>query len=82
MTTLSTVATADQLFAAAFDVPRDPRSAEYKVGALAALRFRIEGRKITRPYSAGSAADDAYHAGIAEGHAIWRRAQAEAAGVA
>lgn len=75
MTTTPTGATANQLFAAAFDVPRDPRSNEYKAGALAALHFRIEGRKIPRPYSAGTAADDAYHAGIAEGHAIWRRAQ-------
>lgn len=69
-------ATAD-LFVQAFDVPRDLRSPEYKAGALAALQFRLSERKIPRPYIAGTAADDAFYAGVAEGHAIWRRAQAE-----
>lgn len=70
--------TVDQLFAAAFDMPRDPRSPEYKAGVRAALSFRIDGLPIRHPYPAGSAADDAFAAGIQEGHAIWRRAQAEA----
>lgn len=73
-------ATVDQLFDAAFNVPRDLRSDEYRAGARAALAFRIDGVRIPHPYAASTAQDDAYHAGIAEGHAIWRRAQAEAAG--
>ena len=73
---------ADQLFNAAFAVPRDPRSPAYKAGVRAALQFRIEGRRIPRLYEPGTAEDDAYYAGITEGHAIWRRAQAEKAGVA
>lgn len=75
-------ATADELFAAAFSVPRDPRSPAYKQGVLAALRFRIEGRRIPKLYDPATAEDDAYYAGQAEGHAIWRRAQAESAGAA
>ena len=64
----------DQLLAAAFNVPRDPRSPEYKAGARAALDFRANAVRIPHPYTAGSAADDAYHAGIQEGHVIWRKA--------
>ncbi|MBB3118373.1 hypothetical protein [Pseudoduganella violacea] len=80
--TLATAMTAYELFSAAFSVPRDPRSPAYKQGVLAALKFRIEGRRILKPYEAGTAEDDAYYAGIAEGHAIWRRTQAESAGAA
>lgn len=75
-------ATVDQLFTAAFAVPRDPRSPSYKAGVRAALQFRIEGRRIPKLYDPGTAEDDAYYAGIAEGHAIWRRARAESAGAA
>ena len=64
----------DQLLAAAFNVPRDPRSPEYKAGAWAALDFRVNAVRIPLPYASGSAADDAYHAGIQEGHVIWRKA--------
>lgn len=74
--------TAAQLFAAAFDVARDPRSPEYRAGVLAALEFRVDGKHIVRPYAAGTAADDAFDGGLSEGHSIWRRAQAEAAGAA
>lgn len=73
---------ADQLFTAAFAVPRDPRSPAYKAGVRAALQFRIEGRRIPKMYEPGTAEDDAYYAGIAEGHAIWRRTQAESTGAA
>ena len=72
----------DQLFDASFNVPRDPRSPEYKAGARAALDFRVNAVRIPHPHTAGSAADDAYHAGIEEGHVIWRMAQADAAGAA
>lgn len=68
-------AIAADLFAQAFERPRDPRSAEYRTGVLAALQFRLAGHAITRPYSAGTAADDAFDAGMVEGHALWRRAQ-------
>lgn len=68
-------ATADELFAAAFNQPRDPRSPAYKQGVRAALQFRIEGRRIPKLYDPATAEDDAYYAGQAEGHAIWRSAQ-------
>jgi hypothetical protein len=76
------IGTVDQLHTAAFDRPRDPRSAEYKAGVRAALEFRIEGAPIARPYPAGTAQDDAFDGGLAEGHAIWRAAAASVAGAA
>ncbi|MGK5053587.1 hypothetical protein [Janthinobacterium sp. RB2P8] len=69
---------ADQLLDAAFSVPRDPRSSQYKAGARAALVFRTEETPIPQPYPAGSVEADAFSAGIEEGHAIWRRVQAAA----
>jgi hypothetical protein len=81
-TSTTPTATADELFAAAFSVPRDPRSQAYKHGVLVALKFRIEGRRNPKRYDPATAEDDAYYAGQAEGHAIWRRVQAESAGAA
>jgi len=72
----------DQLFQTAFYNGRTPRSQEYKAGARAALAFRIERRDIDPPHQAGTAAADAYFAGIAEGHALWRTAMAKIGGVA
>lgn len=66
------VGLADRLFKAAFETPRNPRSAEYKAGARAVLDYRISGIRISSPHPAGSAQFDAYHAGVTEGHAIWR----------
>ena len=63
----------DQLMAAAFAGPRSPRSPEYRAGARAVLAFRITSAPIRRPYAAGTAQDDAFDAGQAEGHIIWRR---------
>lgn len=63
----------ETLFRAAFEAPRDPRSEPYKAGARAALAFRIDGEKIPRPYAPATAEDDAFYAGLAEGHSIWRR---------
>lgn len=57
-----------------FSVPRDPRSTAYKTGVMAALHHRIDGQPIHAPYAAGSAESDAFHAGLAEGHAAARRA--------
>lgn len=74
--TTSSGRSADQLFTQAFAGPRDPRSTEYRAGVMAALRYRVDGIAITRPYAAGTAQDDAFDAGQVEGHAIWRRAQA------
>lgn len=65
----------DAIFASAFDVPRDPRSDEYRAGVRAAIQFRVDGTPITRPYPIGSAGDDAFDGGLAEGHSIWRRTQ-------
>lgn len=79
---MSAATSADQLFAAAFAVPSDPRSNAYKQGVRAALLFRIEGRRIPRLYDPASAEDDAFHAGTAEGHTIWRASVASAAGAA
>lgn len=78
MTTTSTNTaghSAEQLFSQAFNAPRDPRSLEYKAGVRAALQFRVDGARITRPYPIGSASDDAFDGGLAEGHALWRRSQ-------
>lgn len=71
---ISTGSIAGALFQQAFGVPRDPRSQQYKNGVRAALAFRIEGRRIPKLYEAGTADDDAFHAGVQEGHAIWRNA--------
>jgi hypothetical protein len=73
---------ADQLFNQAFNTPRDPRSPAYKAGVRAALQFRIDGRRIPRLYDPATAEDDAYYAGQAEGHAIWRAAVAQIGGAA
>lgn len=66
------ILSAHKIFDRAFSRPRDPRSAEYKAGVMAALRFRIEGTKINRPYRIGTAAADAFFSGISEGHSLWR----------
>lgn len=71
------VSLVDQLFNAAFDPTRmrDPRSPEYKAGVRAVLEYRINGTRIRCSYPAASARSDAYHAGVTEGHAIWRAHQ-------
>jgi hypothetical protein len=63
---------ADDLFTKAFNVPRDPRSPEYKAGALYILRLKTGGERQRCPYEAGSSQADAWHAGTDEGHRIWR----------
>lgn len=81
-TSIAGVLSVDQLFQTAFYNGRTPRSSEYKSGARAALAFRIERRDIDPPHQAGTAAADAYFAGIAEGHALWRAAVAKIGGAA
>jgi len=53
---------AHELFAEAFNVPRESRSHEYKSGVLAALLYRFEGIKIMNncPYGEGTAELDAF----------------------
>lgn len=67
--------TVDELYSRAFDVPRAPRSAEYRQGVLAALRYRIKHARIEHRYPTGTAAADAFFAGLDEGHRLWREAQ-------
>ena len=74
------VLSVDQLFQTAFYNGRTPHSTEYQTGTRAALAFRIERKDIDPPYQAGTAAADAYFAGIAEGHALWRTAVAKIGG--
>lgn len=71
-------ATAKGLFDVAFSMARDPRSTAYKAGVMAALKFRVDGIRIYCPYEIGSAENDAFYAGITEGHAIWRKSQEQA----
>ncbi len=72
----------DQLFQLAFLSGRAPRSQEYKAGARMALEHRLERRDIEQPNRVGTAAADAYFAGIEEGKAIWRAAAAKIGGAA
>lgn len=76
---LTAGASIDELIEAAFSTPRDPRSPEYRAGARAAVALRVEGIPIKNLYAAGTAVEDAFYAGIGEGHAIWRRAVAAGA---
>ena len=72
----------DQLFQTAFYNGRTPRSVEYKAGARMALEHRIERKDFDMPYQAGTAAADAFFAGIEEGKTIWRTAVAKIGGAA
>lgn len=72
----------DCLMQAAFFNGRAPRSAEYQAGTRMALEHRIERKDFELPYKVGTAAADAYFAGIEEGKAIWRAALARIGGAA
>lgn len=72
----------DQLYQTAFYNSRTPRSQEYKAGARMALEHRIERKDIEVPYQVGTAAADAFFAGIEEGKTIWRKAAAKIGGAA
>jgi hypothetical protein len=72
----------DQLMQAAFYNGRTPRSAEYKAGTRMALEHRIERIDIVPPYEAGTAAADAFFAGLDEGKCVWRAAVAKIGGAA
>ena len=54
----------------------NPRSPEYKAGALYCLRYHAgETRKADCPYRIGTAQADAWFAGCWEGTDLWRNAQ-------
>lgn len=50
----------------------DKRSAEYRLGLVDVLAFRLEGKRIQCPYQAGTPEFDAYFAGNDRGHFQWR----------
>ena len=67
---------ADSLFETAFNTLREPHSAEYKAGVLAALRDRENQANSSKerhdpPYTMGTAECDAWVAGYQEGLLIW-----------
>ena len=70
--------TVDDIMQETFSSPRAPRSPEYQAGVRAALQYRLNGLKVSRPYPVGTAAADAFFSGLDEGHAIWRRLRREA----
>lgn len=60
-------------FNEAFGAAREPRSPEYKAGALAALRFRLGALEVLScPYPTGTAPADAWLSGTDEGHRLGR----------
>lgn len=64
---------AHEIFDAAFDKPREPRSAAYKSGVLYAL-LRSAGvykKAQVSPYAPGTAEADAFWAGADEGRTLW-----------
>jgi hypothetical protein len=63
--------TIENLMAAAFGRPRDPRSDEYKQGTRAVLNFKLGGGAPKCAYPLGTASADAFFSGMQEGHAIW-----------
>ncbi len=68
---------ADTLFKQAFQGPRDPRSPSYRLGCIAGLRYRLAGASLRCPYLPATAEADAWYAGTEEGHAIFRRYEAD-----
>ena len=76
------VMSVDNIMTAAFFNGRAPRSAEYKSGTRMALEHRIEHKDIVPPYETGTAAADAYFAGIEEGKLLYRVAMEKIGGAA
>ncbi len=66
-----TMEIAYELFEEAFNRPRDLRSAPYKEGVLAELRWRMEGARSECSYKMGTVEADAFVAGLAEGLLIY-----------
>lgn len=64
----------DQLYDAAFNRPRDPRSLPYKQGVRAVFLYRTQLNNSVgalHVYPVGSAESDAFFAGVNEGHRRW-----------
>jgi hypothetical protein len=66
--------TPEQLLARAFAPARHrtPCSPEYRLGVLAALKYRMQGISMELPYAVGTAQADAWFAGANEGHRLYR----------
>ena len=77
---LAAALSVDSLYQTAFYNGRTPRSQEYKAGARMALEHRIERKDFDMPYQVGTAAADAFFAGVEEGKTIWRAAAAKIGG--
>lgn len=60
----------DELMEKAFKGPRNMRSKEFKEGAKACLNCMINNFHIESPYTTGTPQDDAFVAGLQEGHRI------------
>ncbi|HEY9681070.1 MAG TPA: hypothetical protein V6C86_05760 [Oculatellaceae cyanobacterium] len=60
---------AKTLFNQLFDIPRDPRSDEYKRGVWSAIAFRFLATPVVDPYEPIAAQSDAFYSGLSEGHA-------------
>lgn len=73
--------TVDGLMAAAFDRPREHRSAAYKAGVRAALVLSFDCITRPAPYNIGTAEADAFFAGEAEGRQIIARTRMSTATV-
>lgn len=67
----------DLLMKAAFEKPRDPRSAAYKLGTRSLLNSRVGGGAFSIPFDAGTVEFDAFFSGVDEGKAIWSHHQAK-----
>jgi hypothetical protein len=66
--------TVEELFANAFNTPRDPRSPEYKAGVRALLRRKFGlTNSVVCPYTIGTSQADAFFSGTDEGHRIYRQ---------
>ncbi len=68
-----TESVAEQIASAELDKDgRTPRSNEYKLGALAYLRYRAGERdRVVCPFDAGTPHFDAFFAGVDEGRELW-----------
>lgn len=69
-------ATVASLMASTFSESRTERSLAYQQGARAVFALHLDGTPIPSRYVPSTAEFDAFHAGIEEGHRVWRAAQA------
>ena len=58
----------------------DKRSAEYRLGLIGVLKFKMRGEPVRCPYPEGTAQFDAYYAGTDRGHMVWRNHQEQEGG--